>query len=57
MVIVTHNLAQARRIADRAAFFWVRDGAGRLIEEGAAEQIFGEPRDELTAAYVGGARG
>ncbi len=57
VIIVTHNLAQARRIADRAAFFWVRDGAGRLVEEGKADRVFSEPRDELTAAYVGGARG
>ncbi len=57
VIIVTHNLAQARRIADRVVFFWVRDGVGRLIEEGAAEKIFEQPEDELTAAYVRGARG
>ncbi len=57
VVVVTHNLAQARRIADRAAFFWVKDGAGRLIEEGEAGRIFEQPEDELTAAYVRGARG
>ncbi len=57
VIIVTHNLAQARRIADRVAFFWVRDGAGRLIEEGEADRIFEQPADELTAAYVRGARG
>ncbi len=57
VVIVTHNLAQARRIADRVAFFWVRDGVGRLIEEGEADRIFEQPADELTAAYVRGARG
>lgn len=37
VVIVTHNLAQARRIADRAAFFWLRDGAGSPVEEGLVE--------------------
>ncbi len=57
VVIVTHNLAQARRIADRVAFFWLRDGAGRLIEEGPVDAVFDHPRDELTAAYVRGARG
>ncbi|MEE8523997.1 MAG: phosphate ABC transporter ATP-binding protein [Thermoanaerobaculia bacterium] len=57
VVIVTHNLAQARRIADQAAFFWLRDGCGRLIEDGPAERIFDEPSDELTAAYIRGARG
>jgi phosphate transport system ATP-binding protein len=57
VLIVTHNLAQARRIADYAALFWVQNGAGRLIEAGTAKQIFQEPRDPLTAAYVSGMRG
>jgi phosphate transport system ATP-binding protein len=57
MVIVTHNLAQARRIADRVAVFWVQDGAGRLIEQGETAQVFERPRDPLTAAYVSGSRG
>jgi phosphate transport system ATP-binding protein len=57
VVIVTHNLAQARRIADDAALFWVQNGAGRLIETGTATQLFEEPRDPLTAAYVSGMRG
>ena len=57
ILIVTHNLAQARRIADYAALFWVQNGAGRLIETGTAKQIFEEPRDPLTAAYVSGMRG
>jgi phosphate transport system ATP-binding protein len=57
ILIVTHNLAQARRIADHAALFWIQNGAGRLIEAGIAKQIFEEPRDPLTAAYVNGMRG
>ncbi len=57
IVIVTHNLAQARRIADHAALFWVRDGVGRLIEHGPAAQLFDHPRHELTAAYINGVRG
>lgn len=57
VVIVTHNLAQARRIADRVAFFWVREGAGRLVEQGPAKEIFGQPRHELTRAYIEGMRG
>ena len=57
VVIVTHNLAQARRIADDAALFWVHDGAGRLIESGTAQQFFEAPRDSLTAAYISGMRG
>jgi len=57
VLIVTHNLAQARRIADYAALFWVQNGAGQLIEAGKTKQIFEEPRESLTQAYVSGMRG
>jgi phosphate transport system ATP-binding protein len=57
VVVVTHNLAQARRIADDVAVFWVRDGAGTLIEHGPAAATFDSPAHELTAAYVRGIRG
>jgi phosphate transport system ATP-binding protein len=55
IVIVTHNLAQAHRISDRCALFWLCDGAGRVIEEGPTEQLFEAPQAELTTAYVRGA--
>jgi phosphate transport system ATP-binding protein len=57
LVVATHNLAQARRIADHAAVFWVHAGAGRLIEHGPVKQVFEAPRDPLTAAYLHGTRG
>jgi len=57
VVIVTHNLAQARRIADDIAMFWVVDGAGTLIEHGSIAEVFDSPRHEITAAYLRGARG
>ena len=57
IVIVTHNLAQARRIANYAGFFWVRERAGRLIEFGRCQQIFQSPAHSLTASYVNGDRG
>jgi phosphate transport system ATP-binding protein len=56
-LIVTHNLAQARRIADYAALFWVQDEVGCLIEYGSVEQIFAAPKQALTVAYVNGIRG
>ena len=56
-LIVTHNLAQARRIADYVALFWVQDGVGRLIEYGCVQQMFETPQEALTAAYVNGMRG
>lgn len=57
VVIVTHNLAQAARIGDYAALFWVQEEVGRLIEYGSVEQIFSAPQHPLTAAYVNGRRG
>lgn len=57
VLIVTHNLAQARRIADYTALFWAQNEVGRLIEVGTAKQIFGNPHEPLTAAYVNGMRG
>jgi phosphate transport system ATP-binding protein len=57
VLIVTHNLAQARRISDFTAVFWVQDGCGRLIENGPTASLFDAPRDPLTAAYVSGMRG
>jgi len=57
VVIVTHNLAQARRIADRTALFWRREGAGRLVEVAPTERFFEAPRHRLTKAYVEGRRG
>lgn len=54
VIIVTHNLAQARRIADRCALFWVKDDAGQVIEEGPVEQVMNAPRETITRAYING---
>jgi phosphate transport system ATP-binding protein len=53
IVIVTHNLQQAYRIADHVAFMYL----GELVEYGAADQMFGEPRAKRTRDYVAGAFG
>jgi phosphate transport system ATP-binding protein len=53
IVIVTHNLQQARRIADRVAFMYLGD----LVELGDTEQIFTAPRDEQTREYIAGVFG
>jgi phosphate transport system ATP-binding protein len=50
VVIVTHNLQQAARIADRTAFFFL----GRLVEAGPTARIFTSPREARTEAYVTG---
>lgn len=57
VVIVTHNLAQARRVANYAAFFWMTEQVGTLIEFGRCQHLFESPGHELTAAYISGARG
>lgn len=57
VVIVTHNLAQARRIANYAAFFWVQERACTLVEFDHCRKLFEAPKHELTAAYVSGLRG
>jgi phosphate transport system ATP-binding protein len=57
IVVVTHNLAQARRIADEVAMFWVVDGCGALIEFGPAERVFKAPQHRLTCEYICGMRG
>lgn len=57
LVVVTHNLAQARRLADAAALFWLRDGVGCLVEHGPAEALFEAPRQPETRDYIRGLRG
>jgi phosphate transport system ATP-binding protein len=57
VIVVTHNLAQAKRIADQVALFWVEADAGCLIESGSVRQLFESPQHPLTQAYVSGKRG
>lgn len=52
IIIVTHNIAQAKRISDHVAFFWNSGGKGVLIEQGLTKHIFQNPTNELTAAYI-----
>ncbi len=53
VVIVTHNLQQAFRVADHVAFMHL----GELVEYGPSEQVFNRPRQERTREYVSGAFG
>ena len=50
VIIVTHNMQQAARVADKTAFFFMGD----LIEYGPTSQIFENPVEEKTKAYVSG---
>ena len=63
IVVVTHNMQQATRVSDRTAFFYVLASGesdtrtGVLVEYGSTEQIFQDPRDSRTKAYVTGRMG
>lgn len=50
IVIVTHNMQQALRIADRTAFFLL----GKMIEYGTTDSIFSTPQDKRTEDYITG---
>ncbi len=50
IVIVTHNMQQAARVADTTAFFLL----GELVEHGATDQIFTRPGDDRTEQYITG---
>lgn len=55
IVIVTHNLQQAARISDFTAFLMIdEDRSGTLVEMGATEQMFTNPRNKQTEDYVSG---
>ena len=51
IVMVTHTLRQARRIADNVIFMYL----GEVIEIGSAEEVFNNPKHELTQKYLSGA--
>ena len=53
VVVVTHSMMQARRIADRVAYFHM----GRLLEIGEKHEIFNAPREEETRRFIEGAVG
>ena len=50
VVLVTHMLRQAHRLADYVLFMYM----GELVEEGPADELFSNPRDERTRDYVAG---
>ncbi len=50
IVIVTHNLQQAQRVADFTAFMYL----GELIEYAPTEEIFNNPKEKLTQNYIAG---
>ncbi|MBW4029774.1 MAG: phosphate ABC transporter ATP-binding protein [Acidobacteria bacterium] len=53
LIVVTHNLGQARRLSDSTMFFF----DGRLVEHEATETLFANPREADTGRYVNGLMG
>ncbi len=53
LIVVTHNLGQARRVSDNTMFFY----EGKLVEHGATNDLFNQPRETNTARYVNGLMG
>ncbi|MCE3046561.1 phosphate ABC transporter ATP-binding protein PstB [Helicobacter kayseriensis] len=53
MIMVTHNMQQAKRIADKVAFFHL----GELVEMGKSQEFFESPKEERTQAYLNGVFG
>jgi phosphate transport system ATP-binding protein len=53
IVIVTHNMEQARRVAGRTAFFYL----GKLIEYSDTMKLFSNPENEMTERYLSGRMG
>lgn len=52
MLVVTHEMAFARAVADRVVFM----EGGVIVEQGPPEQIFGDPREPRTRAFINGNR-
>ena len=53
IVIVTHNMQQAARVSDHTGLFWL----GKLVEFAPTTQMFTNPKEELTEAYITGRMG
>jgi phosphate transport system ATP-binding protein len=53
IVVVTHNMAQARRVSDECIFMLL----GRVVEHNRTADLFVSPRDPKTAEYIEGRYG
>jgi phosphate transport system ATP-binding protein len=54
VMLVTHNLAQARRLSDHVMVLWADRDGGYVVEAGAAGELFARPQSAITRAYFGG---
>lgn len=54
IAVVTHDLAQARRLADHLAVFWYRDGCGELAAQGPIDEVVAQRHSADVAHYLSG---
>ncbi len=54
IVVVTHNLAQANRIADNCCVFWTENEIGYLAEQGESSSLFSNPQTAVSKEYLTG---
>ena len=52
IVIVTHNITQARRVTSSLAFVAIQDGAGEILEHGATKALLSAPKNPILADYL-----
>lgn len=57
IIIVTHNITQAKRISDYTALFWQQDNCGYLLEYGPSKAFFDSPQTALSRSYISGGIG
>ena len=50
VVVVTHNMQQAARVADKTCFFYL----GKLVEAAPTKELFSNPKEKLTNDYLTG---
>jgi phosphate transport system ATP-binding protein len=50
IILVTHTLRQAKRIADHIIFMYL----GKIIESGSTDEFFNNPKKQLTKEYLSG---
>ena len=55
IIVVTHNMQQAARVSNYTAFLMLEESrVGFMVEFGESRQIFTNPKDERTEAYITG---
>lgn len=54
ILMVTHNLQQAKRVADDVILLWNQENGGEILEQGSVFSIFNHPKHKFTEMYING---